>query len=132
MGSPLSKYFRAIRLTVANIVHSPQLYFRRPGRDFCRRRLLPAGRTVWLVLSLLRLSLCVELGHFFQRLDAVDDIPTKSALVQARNKIHHTFFRDLPRQSAELFYSQRKSAPSASLGCVGSPKIVRFKSRENY
>ncbi|MCW5922907.1 MAG: transposase domain-containing protein [Saprospiraceae bacterium] len=104
MGSSLSKYFRVIRLAVANITNSPELYFRRPGRDFCRRRLLPAERTVWLVLSLLRQSLCVELGHFFQRLDAVDDIPTKSALVQARNKIHHTFFRDLLRQSAELFY----------------------------
>jgi len=104
MGSPLSKYFRAIRLAVANIVNSPQLYFRRPGRDFCRRRLLPAERTVWLVLSLLRQSLCVEIGHFFQRLDAVDDMPTKSALVQARNKIHYTFFRDLLRHSAELFY----------------------------
>ena len=69
MGSPLSKYFRVIRLCVANIVNAPDIYFRHPGRDFSRRRLLTAERTVWLVLSLLRQSLCVEIGRFFQRLD---------------------------------------------------------------
>lgn len=104
MGSPLSKYFRAVRLMVANIVNSPELYFRRPGRDFCRNRLLPAERTVWLVLSLLRQSLCVEIGHFFQRLDTVEDMPTKSALVQARNKVRHEFFEDLFHRGAALFY----------------------------
>lgn len=104
MGSPLSKYFRAIRLCVANIVNAPDIYFHHPGRDFSRRRLLTAERTVWLVLSLLRQSLCVEIGHFFQRLDAVQDMPTKSALVQARNKIHYPFFEHLFHQSAELFY----------------------------
>lgn len=105
MGSPLHKYFRAVRLAVANIVNSPELYFQYPGRDFTRRRLLPAERTVWLVLSLLRQSLCVEIGHFFQRLDAPHDMPTKSALVQARNKIHHGFFEHLFHQSETLFYS---------------------------
>ncbi len=40
MGPPLSKYFRAVRLMVANIVNSPELYFHRPGADFTRRRLL--------------------------------------------------------------------------------------------
>lgn len=104
MGSPLSKYFGAIRLHVANIVNSPELYFRRPGCDFSRNRLLPADRTVWLVLSLLRQSLCVEIGHFFQRLDAAQEMPTKSALVQARQKIHYQFFEHLFHQGAGLFY----------------------------
>lgn len=104
MGPPLSKYFRAIRLNVANIVNHGDMYFRQPGRDFSRRRLLPAERTVWLVLSLLRQSLCVEIGHFFQRLDAPQDMPTKSALVQARSKIRYQFFEHLFHQSAQLFY----------------------------
>lgn len=105
MGSPLSKYFRAVRLAVANIVNSPELYFHRPGRDFSRRRLLPAERTVWLVLSLLRQSLSVEIGHFFQRLDAVEDMPTKSALVQARQKIKCQFFEHLFHRVSGLFYA---------------------------
>lgn len=105
MGPPLSKYFRAIRLMVANIVNEPDLYFKRPGLDFSRHRLLPAERTVWLVLSLLRQSLCVEIGHFFQRLDAPQDMPTKSALVQARNKIRYQFFEDLFRGCSKHFYS---------------------------
>lgn len=105
MGSPLSKFFRAVRLTVANIVNSPELYFHRPGRDFSRHRLLPAERTVWLVLSLLRQSLSVEIGHFFQRLDAVEKMPTKSALVQARQKIKHQFFEGMFHQVSDLFYA---------------------------
>jgi hypothetical protein len=105
MGPPLSKFFRAVRLSVANIVNSPERYFRRPGCDFSRQRLLPAERTVWLVLSLLRQSLSVEIGHFFQRLDAPEEMPTKSALVQARGKIKHQFFEDLFHEVARLFYS---------------------------
>lgn len=89
---------------VANIVNSPELYFHRPGADFTRHRLLPAERTVWLVLSLLRQSLCVELGHFFQRLDSPHNIPTKSALVQARNKIRYAFFADMFHLTSDLFY----------------------------
>lgn len=105
MGPPLSKFFRALRLMVANIVNSPELYFHRPGRDFTRQRLLPAERTVWVVLSLLRQSLSVEIGHFFQRLDAPGDMPTKSALVQARQKIKYQFFAHLFHEVSGLFYA---------------------------
>ncbi|MFN0035270.1 MAG: IS4 family transposase [Saprospiraceae bacterium] len=104
MGSPLSKYFRAVRLMVANIANSPELYFHRPGADFTRHRLLPAERTVWLVLSLLRQSLSVEIGHFFQRLDSPQNMPTKSALVQARNKMRYAFFEDMFHLTSDLFY----------------------------
>jgi len=89
---------------VANIANSRELYFHRPGADFTRHRLLPAERTVWLVLSLLRQSLSVELGHFFQRLDMPQNIPTKSALVQARNKIRYAFFADMFHLTSDLFY----------------------------
>lgn len=103
MGQPLSKYFRAVRLMVANIVNSPGLYFHRPGADFTRHRLLPAELTVWLVLSLLHQSLCVEIGHLFQRLDAPQNMPTKRALVQARNKIRYSFFADMFHLTSDLF-----------------------------
>lgn len=82
----------------------PQQYFPRPGKDFTRTRVLHLERVVWLVVGLLKSTLCVELDQFFSWLDKGELSPTKSALVQARQKILPKLFRDLLQFGVALFY----------------------------
>ena len=83
---------------------TPQQYFRRPGRDFTRTRVLHLERVVWMVVGLLKSTLFVEVDKFFSWLGTDDVSPTKSALVQARQKILPKFFKDLFQFSVALFY----------------------------
>jgi len=83
---------------------SPQQYFRRPGKDFTRTRILHLERVVWLTVTLLKSTLCVELDQFFSWLDTGESSPTKSALVQARQKILPKFYRDLFQFGVALYF----------------------------
>lgn len=104
MSSPFCAYLASLRLFPIEALQSGLLYFRRPGKDFTRRRLLFLERLAWLNVGLLRKSLCIELDHFFSWLDS-DTLPaTKSALVQARQKLLPRFFKDFFQRSSESFY----------------------------
>ncbi|MCB9295411.1 MAG: hypothetical protein H6559_20155 [Lewinellaceae bacterium] len=87
---------------------SPQQYFSRPGIPIAigitRTRTLHLERVVWLNITLLKSTLCVELGRFFDWLKAGEISPTKSALAQARQKLLPKFFKDMFLFSARLFY----------------------------
>ena len=86
MNTSLHAYLEAMRQFPFLAKRSPQQYFRRPGKDFTRTRILHLERVVWLNITLLKCTLCVELDQFFDGLDARQFSPTKSALVQARQR----------------------------------------------
>lgn len=51
MPSPLRVYLDALRHFPFTVLQQPQHYFRRPGRDFTRRRSLYLERVVWLNIT---------------------------------------------------------------------------------
>ena len=87
MSSPFRTYLDALRHFPFAVLQQPQHYFRRPGRDFTRRRSLYLERVVWLNITLLKTTLSVELDQFFDWLGTGERSVTKSALVQARQKL---------------------------------------------
>lgn len=104
MNTSLRAYLDAIRQFPEMARHIPQQYFRRPGKDFTRTRILHLERVVWLNITLLKCTLCVELDQFFDWIGTGEFSPTKSALVQARQKLLPKFFKDLFMFGVALFY----------------------------
>ncbi len=104
MRSPLPTYLNGLRHFPSYAKSQSQHYFARPGKDFTRTRILHLDRVVWLSISLLKSTLCVELDQFFSWLDCKETSPTKSALVQARQKLLPRFFKDMFELSVSLFY----------------------------
>lgn len=104
MNTSLRAYLDAIRQFPEMARQMPQQYFRRPGKDFTRTRILHLERVVWLNITLLKSTLCVELDRFFDWLDTGEASPTKSALVQARQKLLPKFFKDMFMFGVSLFY----------------------------
>ena len=82
MNTSLHAYLEAMRQFPFLAKRSPQQYFRRPGKDFTRTRILHLERVVWLNITLLK---CTP-DQFFDWLDAGQFSPTKNALVQARQR----------------------------------------------
>lgn len=109
MQSPLRTYLDTLRLFPTIARDTPRQYFSRPGKDFTRTRVLHLERLVWLNVSLLKCSLSVELDHFFDWLGTGEASPTKSAFVQARQKILPRFYKDMFMFSVSLFYKCFKS-----------------------
>jgi hypothetical protein len=109
MSSPFRAYLEALRHFPFAVLQQPQHYFRRPGRDFTRRRSLHLERVAWLNITLLKTTLCVELGQFFHWLGNGETAVTKSALVQARQKLLPRFFSDFFQFSVAAFYQCFKS-----------------------
>ena len=97
MNTSLHAYLEAMRQFPFLAKRSPQQYFRRPGKDFTRTRILHLERVAWLNITLLKCTFCVELDQFFDWLDAGQFSPTKNALVQARQRFlpMKDFFRQM-------------------------------------
>lgn len=104
MNTSLRAYLDALRHFPLATLETPQHYFRRPGKDFTRTRVLHLERVAWLCVTLLKCTLCVELDQFFSWLNRPECCPTKSALVQARQKLLPPFFRDFFQFSAAAYY----------------------------
>ena len=104
MRSPLPTYLKGLRHFTDHAKAHSQHYFSRPGKDFTRTRILHLERVVWMSISLLKSTLCVELDQFFSWLDTGEKSPTKSALTQARQKLLPRFFKDMFMLSVSLFY----------------------------
>lgn len=104
MNSSLRAYLDALRHFPFSALSNPQHYFRRPGKDFTRTRILHLERVAWLNITLLKCTLCVELDQFFSWLNSGERSPTKSALVQARQKLLPPFFRDFFQISVAAYY----------------------------
>ena len=86
----------------------PQQYFR-IGREGLHPNPHPTPRTVaWLNITLPQSTLCVELDRFFDWLKAGEFSPTKSALVQTRQKLLPKFFKDMFLFSARCFTNVSK------------------------
>ena len=105
MSSSLRSYLETLRAFPATALANPQQYFFRPGRDFTRHRSLWLERVVWLTISLLKVTLFVELDRFFDSLNTGEEPVSKSALVQARQKLLPKFFEDMFTQSHQAFYA---------------------------
>lgn len=108
MLPPFRAYLDALRQFPFSVLQQPQHYFRRPGRDFTRRRSLYLERVVWLNITLLKTTLAVELDQFFDWLSTGENAVTKSALVQARQKLLPRFFFDFFQISVAAFYQYFK------------------------
>lgn len=108
MLPPFRAYLDALRQFPFSVLEQPQHYFRRPGRDFTRRRSLYLERVVWLNITLLKTTLSVELDQFFAWLGTDEFSVTKSALVQARQKLLPRFFSDFFQFSAAAFFQYFK------------------------
>lgn len=104
MNTSLRAYLDAIRQFPEMARQTPQQYFSRPGKDFTRTRILHLDRVVWLTISLLKTTLNVELDRFFDWLGTDEKSPTKSALVQARQKLLPKFFKDMFMFGVLLYY----------------------------
>lgn len=108
MSSPFCNYLDALRQFTASVLREPVGYFMRPHRDFTRRRSLWFERVVWLNISLLKVTLSVEMDRFFAVLDSANTVVTKSALVQARQKLLPLFFEDFFKVTVLSFYGHFK------------------------
>ena len=108
MLPPFRAYLDALRQFPFSVLEQPQHYFRRPGRDFTRRRSLYLERVVWLNITLLKTTLSVELDQFFAWLGTDEFSVTKSTLVQARQKLLPRFFSDFFQVSAAAFFQYFK------------------------
>lgn len=104
MNTSLRAYLDALRQFPLIARLTPQQYFRRPGRDFTRTRILHLERVIWLTVGLLKSTLSVELDQFFSWLGTDEASPTKSALVQARQKILPKLYKDLFQFGVALSY----------------------------
>lgn len=104
MQSPLRTYLDTLRQFPTMARDTPQQYFSRPGKDFTRTRILHLERLVWFNVTLLKCSLNVELDHLFDWLGTGEASPTKSAFVQARQKILPRFYKDMFMCGVGLFY----------------------------
>jgi hypothetical protein len=95
------KAFPALALASADL---QRRYFSKPGKDFSKATILSLERITWFIVSLINRTTSVELGDFFSKLGALNEVPTKSALSQARDKIRPEYFLDLFRLSVDLYY----------------------------
>lgn len=104
MLSHLRHYFNGLSNFVCGAFQHRERYFRRPDKDFTRRRSLPFERLIFLQQSLLKRSNSVELDAFFSLLQPPTLPATKSALTQARKKVLPVFFEDFFQHSVRSFY----------------------------
>jgi len=77
--------------------------------SFSRQRKLNFSTVTFMILSMLKKSLNIELQHFYEQLTEVGLQPcSKSAFCQQRQKISSDWFRFLIEYIAYLFYHQAK------------------------
>jgi len=102
MSKALCNYWKGLRRFLQLDSQARQQYLHDPVRAFTRKRMLPFQHTACLVLWQLKKSLALELFDFFRPLDL--PFPTKSAFVQARQKIHPSFFAAFFAHTVRLYY----------------------------
>lgn len=100
-------------------------HFTTSEKDFTRERLLPLGRVVQLIVSLLKRSLLVELREFFARVVHTTQSCTKGAFCQQRQKLKASFFFFLNALLVSSFYEHyaetlRRWRGFRLLACDGS------------
>lgn len=100
----IEQFVTSLQAFVNDAPNHADIYFKRPGQDFTRTRLLPFSTLVWLQVSLLNRTLASELYNFHCIKLSREKAPTKSALSQARDKIKTAFFKDFFVQSNKLFF----------------------------
>lgn len=84
--------------------------YRMEKKDFTREKKLPFWRVVILILSGWKRSIQNRLNKFFEELNMLDDVPSVSALCQARQKIKPEFFKDLNENTVKFFYEKYEEA----------------------
>lgn len=95
---------RTLKKTVKEISSNPQIFAKKPEKDFCRNRKLPFEKMMYSILSMSGKDLKCELLDFF---DLDKNTPTVSAFIQQRNKISVNAFETLFHQFTDSF-SQKK------------------------
>lgn len=105
----LSVYYESFR-DYLHFEDTPRLtVLRNASKDFTRDRILTLPLVGAFCLSLLKLSLNVELTNLFDLLGCPTKTPTKSALVQARKKILPAYFSNLFDLTVTKYYSLFKA-----------------------
>lgn len=99
MKNPAKHYLRSLNRAIGEMAKSPELFVKRPGKDFTRTRKLDFRKTVSFLLTSVGKSLSNELLQFFS---CKSSFPTVSAFIQQRDKLSKTAFE-------ELFHSFSKS-----------------------
>jgi len=88
-------------------IQNPQPYVLVKG-GFSRTRKINFERVVLFILSLVKRSLSVELRLFFTRIGELEDLCSKSAFCQARQKLSSQFFKDWNDCLVCSFYLRKK------------------------
>ena len=99
MKNPAKHYLLSLKRAIGKMAKSPELFVKRPGKDFTRKRKLDFRKTVSFLLTSVGKSLSNELLQFFS---CKSSFPTVSAFIQQRDKLSKTAF-------VELFHSFSKS-----------------------
>lgn len=86
------KIKRVLKNCIDELSNNPELFAKNPDRDFSRTRKLPFKQMVKIVLSMTGKSIR---GELMDCLGLNLNIPTVSAFVQQRNKIHYKAFETL-------------------------------------
>lgn len=92
---------------------------------FTRKRKLPFARVVLLIVGLLKRSLSVEIGAFFQRVVGTTEVCSKAAFCEQRRKLKPSFFVSFNERLVESFYEHYAAAAQRwrgfrLLACDGS------------
>ena len=83
---------RILKKCINEISAHPELFAKKPGKDFTRERKLPFDQILKSVLSMTGKSLRGELMEYF---NLSNSMPTVSAFVQQRNKLDYSAFQAL-------------------------------------
>ena len=83
---------RILKHQINNMASQPELYVKKPGKDFSRKRKLTFQQTMNAILSMTGKSLRGEMMDFFSPRTS---IPTVSAFVQQKNKLNYHAFEAL-------------------------------------
>ena len=83
---------RTLKRCINEISEHPEVFAKKPEKDFTRVRKLPFKQVLKSVLSMTGKSIRGELMDYF---DLTSAMPTVSAFVQQRNKMDHRAFESL-------------------------------------
>ena len=86
------KIKRILKSCIDELSETPELFSKNPSKDFSRKRKLPFKQMMKIVLSMTGKSICGELMDCF---GLNLNMPTASAFVQQRDKIHYKAFETL-------------------------------------
>ena len=109
----------ALDKTISAIVENPAEFVVNPGKDFTRKRTLPLGRMLHIILGMGGNSLQKEISDYFE---GSKEFATKSAFVQQRSKIKPEALKYMLHQFNNACHDSKTYMGYHLYACDGTPE----------